>query len=93
MSNFRREYGEIDIIAIHKNVLVFVEVKTRTSESYGTAFEAITPWKMRPLVKTTQYYAMVKKLQSMQMRMDAIGVSIDPDTDDVTIEQIENISY
>lgn len=33
--NFRKGYGEIDIIATHKNILVFVEVKTRTTFLFG----------------------------------------------------------
>lgn len=35
-------FCEIDIIAEYKNTLVFVEVKTRTTNDFGTPFEAIT---------------------------------------------------
>lgn len=74
--NFRRGYGEIDIIATFENTLVFVEVKTRTSDKFGTPFEAITPWKLKPLVKTAQFYKMTHKNLPDSMRIDAIGVKI-----------------
>ena len=48
--NFRKGYGEIDIVAIDSSdrsgqVLVFVEVKTRTSNAFGSPLEGITYWK------------------------------------------------
>ncbi|MDN5332712.1 MAG: putative endonuclease [Tepidanaerobacteraceae bacterium] len=39
--NYRSRYGEIDIIAREKNTLVFIEVKTRTSDTYGRGLEAV----------------------------------------------------
>ena len=54
--NFRKGYGEIDIVSIHQNILVFVEVKTRTSNLYGGALEAIAYHKIKSLVKTAQFY-------------------------------------
>ncbi len=39
--NFRKGYGEIDIIAVKKGTLVFVEVKTRSSDKFGTPLDAI----------------------------------------------------
>jgi putative endonuclease len=38
--NFRKGYGEIDIIVVHNDILVFVEVKTRSTNLYGGAIEA-----------------------------------------------------
>ncbi len=40
--NFRCSIGEIDIIALNKNSLIFVEVKTRTSTKFGYPKEAVT---------------------------------------------------
>lgn len=89
--NFRKGYGEIDIVAIHNNILVFVEVKTRTSSQFGTPFEAITSWKIRPLVKTAQYYRLTHTRVPEQMRIDAIGIIIHGYGRGDTIEHIENI--
>jgi putative endonuclease len=48
--NFRKGYGEIDIVSIFNNVLVFVEVKTRTTGPYGGAIEAISYGKLQKLI-------------------------------------------
>lgn len=47
--NWRVRAGEIDIIAEHDGVVVFVEVKTRTSDAYGFPEEAVTPRKVARL--------------------------------------------
>ena len=94
--NFRKQYGEIDIIAIDKSekepILVFVEVKTRTSNLYGTPLEAITHWKIKPLEKTMQLYIAEHPGLPEALRMDAIAVTLDKDMQVVAIEHIENIS-
>ncbi|MBI2195947.1 MAG: YraN family protein [Candidatus Levybacteria bacterium] len=93
--NFRRGYGELDIIATDPSarggqVLVFVEVKTRSSDNFGTPFDAIAPWKLRPLIKTAQFYKMTHKNLPEQMRIDAIGIDISGS--ELKIEHIENIT-
>ena len=94
--NFRKGYGEIDIIAIDSsnkpNVLVFVEVKTRTNSQFGTPFEAITSWKLRTLVKTSQYYKLINSKLPDSMRIDAISVKLSSNEEVENIEHIENIS-
>lgn len=90
--NFRKGYGEIDIIAVHKNVLVFVEVKTRTSNAYGTPLEAISYFKLRTLVKTAEFYKMLNPKLPDSLRIDAISVLLDNFGKVSNIEHIENIS-
>ncbi len=85
--NFRQGYGEIDIIAVHDNTLVFVEVKTRSSDNFGTPFEAITPWKLKPLIRTAQFYKQTHKGLPDEMRIDAIGIKING----FKIESIEHL--
>ena len=46
-TNFRCQYGEIDIIARKKDYLVFIEVRTKTSNDFGTPEESITHVKER----------------------------------------------
>ena len=72
--NFRKGYGEIDIIALDKDVLVFIEVKTRTSDKFGTPLEAITYWKLKSLIKTAQYYKMTHPNLPESLRIDAVSV-------------------
>lgn len=94
--NFRKQYGEIDIVAIdttkEQKILVFIEVKTRTSSQFGTPFEAITPWKLRSLIKTAQFYKLTHKNLLESLRIDGLSVQLSSDGTIETIEHAENIS-
>ncbi len=95
--NFRKGYGEIDIVAIDpsagsgQEVLAFVEVKTRTSNQFGTPLEAITYWKLKSLIKTAQYYKMTHRNLPESLRIDAVSVILNGQ-DVQSIELIRNIS-
>jgi putative endonuclease len=54
--NARTPFGEIDIVARHKNATVFIEVKTRTGSSLGSPLLAVTPAKQRHLIKNALCY-------------------------------------
>lgn len=97
--NFRKGYGEIDIIAIdpstssgQADTLVFVEVKTRISNNFGTPFEAITPWKLKSLVKTAHFYKSLHPGLPQSLRIDAVSVKLTNDNSVEKIELLENIS-
>ncbi len=90
--NFRKGYGEIDIIAIHNNTLVFIEVKTRTSNKYGTAFEAIAPWKISKLIRGAKFYKYIMHPELPDdLRIDAVAVMAWGD-EILSIEHLENIT-
>ncbi len=90
--NFRKGYGEIDVICIKDKTLVFVEVKTRTSNAYGTPFEAISYFKLKSLLKTAEFYKVLNPKLPDTMRIDAISVMLDNSNNLSSIEHIENIS-
>lgn len=90
--NFRKGYGEIDIIATKNNILVFVEVKTRTSNYKGTPLEQIHYYKLRNIIKTVQFYKSIKPKLPESMRIDAIAVLLDNADNLVSIEHVENIT-
>lgn len=94
--NFRKGYGEIDIVAIEetkedKKVLVFIEVKTRTSNQFGSPLDAITYWKLRSLIKTAQYYKMTHKNLPESLRIDAVSIILNGDKV-ASIDLTRNIS-
>jgi putative endonuclease len=60
--NYRCSIGEVDIIAKEKNVLCFVEVKTRKTGEYGLPEEAIDWHKQRKLAKVALTYLKEKKI-------------------------------
>lgn len=72
--NFFARQGEIDIIALDKNEIVFIEVKTRTSISYGKPVEAVDTNKQKHLIKTVEYYLYSRNLENEFIRIDVIEI-------------------
>ena len=69
------KYGEIDIIAVHKKMLVFIEVKFRNSSEYGSAVESINDVKRRRIIKTARYFLSKKGiLGKVDTRFDVIAI-------------------
>ena len=90
--NFRKRYTEIDIVAIDKRVLVFIEVKTRIGDKFGNPRNAITPFKIRTLVRSANYYKLIHPEFPSSMRIDFVGVSLDVNYRLKDIELIKNIT-
>ena len=75
--NFRADrFGEIDIIARNKNELVFVEVKTKTDEQFGSAEEEFTYQKKKKMYRAIQNYLFKKYLKNCEWRADLIAIDI-----------------
>jgi putative endonuclease len=77
--NFKARYGELDIICTKDNTLVFVEVKTRIGEKFGKPEESVTPWKLREVVKTAEFYKMTHNHLPEALRIDVIAIQLDGD--------------
>lgn len=74
--NFECKQGEIDIIALEENELVFIEVKTRTNIKYGSPAEAVDGIKQKHLTKAVKYYLYSRHLENEYIRIDVIEVYI-----------------
>lgn len=72
--NFRCRYGEIDIIACEKSIVVFVEVKTRSNRNYGSAASAVTLKKQRQISRVAQHYLITKNMTNSEARFDVVEV-------------------
>ncbi|MBI3385925.1 YraN family protein [Candidatus Gottesmanbacteria bacterium] len=94
--NFKKHYGEIDIIALDPQksgtVLVFVEVKARRGRSFGSPEEAVTPWKLHEVVRTAQYYKMLHPELPDAMRIDVIAIELDPGYTLKYFNHIQNVT-
>ena len=77
--NYRSRSGEIDIVADDGGTLVFVEVKERSSESHGSAVEAVTPAKRRKVVRAARAYAAAHGLSDSLVRFDVLAIDWGPD--------------
>lgn len=76
--NWRCRYGELDVIAADDaaRVLVFVEVKTRTSDRFGGVPYAVTPQKLRRLRRLAGLWLAGQDATWAGVRIDVIGVRI-----------------
>ncbi len=77
---------EIDIIAKFKNKIVFVEVKTRKTNNFGTPLEAITPTKYQNIKTGVLSYLKEHKIKNYQI--DVIAITLYPE---LKIEHLKNI--
>lgn len=92
VKNFRTKSGEVDIIALDKNILVFVEVKTRKSFEYGLPIEAITKRKIKSIINVAQYFKLLHPELPHALRIDAISIQLDQNNKAEEIEHFKNIS-
>lgn len=76
--NWRCRYGELDLIAADHDArtVVFVEVKTRTSEQFGGLAQAVTPEKVRRLRRLAALWLAQQDSRWAAVRIDVVGVRI-----------------
>lgn len=86
--NYRCPTGELDLIVLDRRVVVFVEVKTRTSHAFGSPFEADEFRKQQRMIRAAQYFLTQKRLHQRDSRFDVVGISW-PGREPV-VEHIEN---
>lgn len=87
--NYRARGGEIDIIAIHKEMLVCVEVKARGKDAIGEPREWVTEGKRRKLIRTAKLFLAQDK-RRLQPRFDVVEVWLD---DAVTPPKLLKINH
>ena len=91
--NYRIRGGEIDIVAMDKDTLVFVEVKTRWSHEFGPPAESMTPWKIKYLIKTAMFYVLKIGWGNKEYRLDFVGMDFADDKNNPKIELVKNITF
>ena len=72
--NFECKQGEVDIIALDKEEIVFIEVKTRASALYGMPKEAVDKTKKKHIYWSAEYYVYTHNLENEPIRIDVIEV-------------------
>lgn len=85
--NYRKRYGEIDIIAENKNYIAFVEVKTRHTDSMTSAAEAVNRQKQLKIIKTASMYLSENETEKF-CRFDVCEVYVNADN-----LKVVNINY
>lgn len=83
--NWRCRSGELDIVASQGQVIVVIEVRTRTTGGrFGTALESVDVRKQRQVRTTAQVYLQANRLHGMPVRFDVIALTIDRNTSHIT---------
>ena len=91
-NNYRNKYAEIDLIAKDRHrVLIFIEVRTKTSEEFGRPEESLDKNKMRRLIRNAQAY--LGKIQYKGLaRIDAVCIVLSEEGACRRITHYKNIS-
>ena len=75
-TNFYTRNGEIDIIAKKENYIDFREVKTRTSNIYGTPASAVNKTKIKHMSDAARVFLRLNKFNKYEIRFDVIEIFI-----------------
>lgn len=67
-------HGELDIVAMDGETVVFIEVKSRENLKFGTPIEAVTPTKVRNMLSAAKQYIASKHLYERNIRFDVVTV-------------------
>lgn len=73
--NYRCPVGEMDLIALDRRVIVFIEVKTRTDDRFGVPLESVHPRKQQKMTKTALFFLSQHRLHHRDARFDVVGIS------------------
>ena len=88
--NFRNKFGEIDIICKKNNLLIFCEINSRYSNSFGSPIESITCYKQKQIIKLSELYLISKKYYNFNVRYDIIEVIFNTITSSHIINHVQD---
>jgi putative endonuclease len=83
--NYVCKMGEMDIIATEKDTLVFIEVKTRTSTTFGPPQLAVNSKKQIQLSKVALNFLKEKRLEDVKARFDVVAILVRPKGEDIEL--------
>jgi putative endonuclease len=83
--NYRKHYGEIDLIGWDKSVLVFIEVKLRNSSDHGLPQDAVNLTKRRQISRVAKEYRRRHHLHDINYRFDIVSIQGNPGKERIEI--------
>lgn len=90
-TNYRSPLGELDLVVKKDDTVIFVEVRTRSTPSFGTPLESIDRRKQEKLIRLALQFCAHHCLYSKNLRFDVIGIYMDVQRP--KIEHIENAFF
>jgi len=93
-TNYRSGHLEIDLIAERNSCLVFVEVKTRRSDSFGDALGSVSHSKLRHIRKAARMYlsSVPRRIGYSEYRFDLIAIDLDRKGDGLVLRHVKGIT-
>lgn len=88
--NYRNRYGEIDLIFKFKDIIIFIEVKSRYNTLYGLPKESVTYFKQNRILSLCNYYIITKRLFNYNCRFDVIEIYFNNINNDFKINHLED---
>lgn len=89
-TNWRYRHWELDIIAIHKNILIFIEIKTRNKSSYAEDVTLVSKKQQKTLFKAASAY-IYNNDYTGEFRFDVIRILLD--REDTAIDHFEDAFF
>ncbi|MBI3980890.1 YraN family protein [Candidatus Microgenomates bacterium] len=90
--NYPTPFGEIDIIALESDSLVFVEVKTRSSVVFGEPHDAVNQKKLHKISKTAEIFSHNHPKLPLKQRIDVVSLVYQPSSASFAVELLKDVS-
>ncbi len=72
--NYRCQVGEMDIVALDRKTICFIEVKTRSTDEYDRPEVAVHRKKQRRLSRVALWFLKEKQLENVRARFDVVAI-------------------
>ena len=86
--NFRCRAGEIDLVAVDRDTIVFIEVRSRTGDGRGTPLESVDGRKQAQVGRVARYFLTARGWHERPARFDVVGVRFD--TEPPVVEHVRS---
>ncbi len=90
VENFTCAAGEVDLIGREKGVLVFIEVKARSSNAFGPPHLAVHRRKQQQIVRAAQWYLAEQRIPDAPSRFDVLAVTFRKDGSPPRIDWVKD---
>jgi putative endonuclease len=90
--NYHSRYGEIDLVAEKDHCIVFVEVKTRTSQTFGLPEESVTPEKLARIFDTALFWMQEHPDKPDDWRVDVISILLNQNLETQDIQHFISVN-
>jgi len=90
--NWRCKMGELDLVMVAGNVIVFVEVKTKVGDRFGSPEEMMNAKKVWRVARMAEYYLQTHPNIKLAMRIDLVAIELGSMREVLRINHIESIT-